>query len=71
MYTHRYDTVQEARSQRLYARRAIRQLGAQLPYHTSFLSRRRRITDRHRLSLMQLMVTLEATAASNVGPAVA
>ena len=59
-----YGTLEEARGRRLYARRYLRQLDAQMPYHTSFLSRRRRTTDRHHLSLMHLVATLAATEES-------
>lgn len=55
-----YETQAQARGRRLYARRCRRQLDAAMPYHISFLSRRRRMADRDALRLMQLVVDLAA-----------
>jgi hypothetical protein len=55
MDAERYSIYEEARGRRLHARRYLRELDAELPFHTSFLSKRRRTTDRHHLQLMQLV----------------
>lgn len=55
-----YETPENARRRRLQARRYLRQLDADLPYHTSFLSKRRRMVDRDNLRLMRLVAALAA-----------